>query len=185
MSNWNSETAEWYAKEYGEYPTNKLAVEAISLSANSTIVDIGCGTGSALRYASKQVTNGVLVGIDPVPRMLEIAREQTANHPAVGQIVYYEGSAEKIPIDDGIADFVFAFDSFDHWQNKTKGFSEIRRILKINGRLIVVKDGGLPNGSEAQRAFVELLATPGFYVIEERAMDESGISFTLWICGCS
>jgi hypothetical protein len=27
MTEWNTETAEWYAANYGDYPTNRLAIE--------------------------------------------------------------------------------------------------------------------------------------------------------------
>ncbi|MBE2223937.1 MAG: class I SAM-dependent methyltransferase, partial [Anaerolineae bacterium] len=154
MSNWDSKTAEWYAENYGDYPTNTLAVDALDLTPHSIVVDVGCGTGSALRHAAEQVTTGLLVGIDPVPRMVEIAREQTTNHAAADRIVYYEGSAENLPVDDNFADFVFAFDSFDHWQDQLQGLREVKRILKSTGLFVVVKDSGLPDGSKARQKFI-------------------------------
>ncbi|MCB0059422.1 MAG: class I SAM-dependent methyltransferase, partial [Caldilineaceae bacterium] len=81
MSTWTSETAEWYARHYGEYATNRLAVDALTFPLDAVIVDVGCGTGAALRHAAGRVTSGSLIGVDPVPRMVEIARERTANHP--------------------------------------------------------------------------------------------------------
>lgn len=185
MSKWDSETAEWYAKKYGEYATNRLGVEALNLPVDATIVDIGCGTGCALRHAAKQVTQGRLIGIDPVPRMVEIAREQTASHAASERIVFYEGAAESLPVKDNLADFVFAFDSFDHWQNPLQGLAEVRRILNANGRFVVVKDGGLPDGTQAQQTFAEMLTRAGFVVSEERAIDEDDVSFMMWICAAA
>ena len=182
MSEWDTETSEWYAKEYGEYATNRFGVEALELAADSRIVDIGCGTGSALRHAAKQVTNGTLIGIDPVPRMVEIAQEQTVSHPAAERIKFIEGSAESLPIDDASADFVFAFDSFDHWQDQSQGLKEARRVLDSDGRLVVVKDGELPNGTEARQAFVEVLVSEGFRVIREQTIEGEDVSFTMWIC---
>ena len=82
MSKWDTETAEWYAVNYGEYATNRLSLEALKLEPDFILVDIGCGTGSALRHASVQITSGSLIGIDPAPRMIEIAQEKTAGHSA-------------------------------------------------------------------------------------------------------
>ncbi len=82
MTEWNTETAEWYAEKFGEYPTNRLAVDTLDLQPDATILDIGCGTGSALRHAAEKVIHGSLIGIDPVPRMMEIAKEKTHSHPA-------------------------------------------------------------------------------------------------------
>lgn len=52
----------------------------MKLKADFVVIDIGCGTECALRHVSEQVTNGSLIGIDPVPRMIEIAREKTSGH---------------------------------------------------------------------------------------------------------
>lgn len=182
MSKWDTETAEWYAEKYGEYATNKLGVGALTLEADSTVVDIGCGTGCALRHASEQVTSGTLVGIDPIPRMIEIAREQTALHSAVDRIIYYEGNAENLPIEDVSADVVLAFDSYDHWQDQPKGLKEVRRVLKSNGRFVVVKDGGLPNGADAKKEFMAGIEDAGFKVVKEKNIEEGDVAFTQWIC---
>lgn len=182
MSKWDTETAEWYANKYGEYATNKLGVEALSLDVNSTIVDIGCGTGCALRHASEKVTHGSLVGIDPVPRMIQIAREQTAGHSAVDRITYYEGSAESIPINDDFADFVLAFDSYDHWQDRAKGLEEVLRVLKPTGHFVVVKDGGLPSGALAKNRFLATMVDAGFSVLDETNTEKEDVMFTQWLC---
>lgn len=182
MNKWDADTAEWYADKYGEYDTNRLGIEALDLSVSSVVVDVGCGTGCALRHASKKVITGALIGIDPVPRMIQLAKEQTASHSGVDRIAYYEGSAESLPIEDAIADFVLAFDSFDHWQDKLQGLSEVSRVLKPRGQLVVVKDGGLPNGAGEREGFAELLVTAGFQILEEQVITEEDISFTLWVC---
>ena len=182
MMNWDNDTAEWYAQKYGNYPTNNLAVNSLDLCFNSTIVDVGCGTGSALRHAAIQVTSGTLIGIDPVPRMLEIARKQTENHPACARITFLEGTASNLPVEDALADFAFAFDSFDHWVDKKRGLSEIRRILRPKGSLIVVKDGGIPGGKNAITAFASALEDTGFIISQERQITGEQISFTLWEC---
>ena len=73
MDKWNTETAEWYAKKYGEYATNRLGIESLKLKADAVVLNIGCWAGSALRHASLQVIHGTLMGVDPVPRMIEMA----------------------------------------------------------------------------------------------------------------
>ncbi len=182
MSHWDTETAEWYAKKYGEYATNQLGIEALILEADTTVVDICCGTGSALRHASQQVTRGALIGIDPVPRMVQIAVEQTASHPLVDRFSYCEGGAESLPVEGGIADIVLAFDSYDYWQDQPRGLHEVLRVLQPGGRFVVVKDGGLPNATGVKKAFLGGLADAGFRVVEENNIKKNDISFTQWVC---
>jgi ubiquinone/menaquinone biosynthesis C-methylase UbiE len=178
MSNWDTAAAEWYAKNYGEYGTNRLGIEAVTLTPTVTVVDIGCGTGCALRHAAKVVTQGQLIGIDPVPRMVEIALESTD----IDRILFKVGSAENVPVESTSADVVLAFDSFDHWQDHLQGLSEIKRILKPKGQLVVIKDGGVPNGDKSRLSFIEKLANSGFSIETEKVVKDEDISFTIWIC---
>jgi len=185
MNDWNADTAEWYARKYGEYATNRLAADALDLTPNSVVVDIGCGTGTALRHAAAKVTDGALIGVDPVPRMIEIARDRASGHPAELRIEFRVGSAEDLPVGDNAADVAFAFDSFDHWQDKGRGLAEIRRILRPAGRFVVVKDGGVRGGAKARDAFVDALARAGFAVSKEQQISTGGVSFTMWVCGAA
>ena len=182
MSTWNAETAQWYANKYGEYATNRLCINELEFEADSTVVDIGCGTGSALRHASSQVTHGILIGIDPVPRMIEIAREQTAIHSAHDRIKFYQGAAESLPVEKGCADFVLAFDSFDHWENPLQGLSEVLRILANGGQFVVVKDAEVPHGFNAKSEFSQSIQHAGFKIIKERFIEDENVSFTFWVC---
>lgn len=182
MSEWNAETAEWYATNYGEYATNRLAIDALEFEPDSVIVDVGCGTGAALRHGAPRVPRGTLIGIEIIPRMIEIAHERTASHKDQSRIEFRQGSAEKLPVDDSSADLVLAFDSFDHWQDKSGGLTEIRRVLRPKGQFAVVKDGGLPDGKKARQGFLDELEGSGFRVISEQRLEGEDVSFTLWVC---
>lgn len=182
MADWNSDTAEWYAKNYGDYPTNRLAVDELDLPKDTVIVDIGCGTGSALRHASSRVSDGLLIGIDPVPRMIEIARERTIDHPGSDRIEYRQGTAENIPIGDNFSDYVFAFDSLDHWGDKERGFDEIHRILRPDGKLVIVKDGSVPGASKVREALVDEIQRFSFKVLDQQQLSGEGVTFTMWTC---
>ena len=182
---WNAETAERYARKYGECATNRIPVEKIQLPSDAAIVDIGCGTGATLRRAGDFVTDGVLVGIDPVPRMIEIARHQTAAHPAGNRIEFRLGSAGNLPVDDDFAEFVFAFDSFDFWGNKERGLDEVRRILRPDGRFVVVKDFDMPDAKDSGLALMEMLTRFGFAILSERFIETEGVSFTMWVVALS
>ncbi len=180
MTEWNAETAEWYAANYGDYPTNRLAVEQLDLSDELTIIDVGCGTGSALRYTAAKVSKGNLIGIDPVPRMIEIAKGLSKDDKNRNQVAFKVGSAEKIPLDDAIADLVFAFDSIDHWKDVPKGLSEILRILKSKGNFIIVKDLGVPGSKKALTALKQKLCAAGFDLVHKEIIKTDEVSFAFW-----
>ncbi len=174
MSDWNSESAEWYAEKYGEYATNRLAIDRLQLPADAAILDIGCGTGAALRHAAAQGARGPLVGVDPVPRMIEIAEERRGDSP----LRLLVGAAEALPVEDSSFDVVLAFDSYDHWKDPPRGLAEVRRVLRPGGRFFVVKDGGVP----ALRSFTAQVRAAGFRVENEAQIEAEDVVFTLWRC---
>lgn len=183
MSEWTAETAEWYAARYGEYATNRLAADAVEVKPDAAVVDVGCGTGAALRRLAPRVPDGTLIGLDPIPRMLEIARERASEDPHGHRIDFREAPAEKLPLDDDSADLVFAFDSIDHWRDRALGLREIRRVLRPGGRLVVVKDGGLPGGAASRQAFLDELDRAGLAVVREDHLSEGDVACTMWVCG--
>lgn len=178
MGDWTAETAEWYAQKYGEYATNRLGIDALELRAHDVVVDVGCGAGAALRHASERVTKGRLIGVDVVPRMVEIARERATGHAAEGRLEFRVGGASRLPVEDGVADVVLAFDSFDHWPDVDAGLAEVRRVLKDGGRFAVVKDGAVPS----RYGFVPAAEAAGFAIEREETLAEGEVRCALWVC---
>lgn len=167
MPDWTNETAEWYAKQYGEYETNRIAMDALAIPKQGTVVDIGCGTGAAIRHAATLSESTRFIGIDPVPRMLEIAHERLGGFPHANRIEFRQGSAEQLPLEDHSADLIVALDSFDHWGDKQQGLDEVRRVLERNGEVAFVKDESVPGRVEDWVAFKHQLVTSGFHVLRE------------------
>jgi SAM-dependent methyltransferase len=176
MSTWTDETANWYAANYGEYPTNRLGVDAIDFAGVSTVVDVGCGTGAALRHLSSTHLDLQLIGVDPVGRMVEIARQRLTGPHASARIEFRIGPAESIPVDDDTADVVLAFDSFDHWHDHRLALDEIRRILLPTGRLVVLKDEGSPGGAKSRALLAETTSQAGFALHSNAKLNEGDVT---------
>lgn len=181
MGEWTSETAEWYARKYGEYPTNILGLEGLIFQSGHRVVDLGCGTACALRHIATANEATVLLGVDPVPRMVALATEAVAKAGLQDRITLLEGGASGIPLESQSADWVLAFDSYDHWPDAQKGLAEVRRILAPGGRLVITRDGGLGSQGHAQ-ALETQLEQAGFVVQDSAAMEGHGVSLHRWIC---
>jgi ubiquinone/menaquinone biosynthesis C-methylase UbiE len=97
-----------------------------------TIVDLGCGTGRFTKELSDHFSAKVY-GIDLSWKMLTTAKQSVISP----LIKYIQGSAENIPLADGVADLVFISMVYHHIKDKSKAMQEIARVSKSNGFLSI------------------------------------------------
>lgn len=109
----------------------KACGECLPRESIETIVDMGCGTGRFSQALSDHFSARVY-GVDPSWRMLGEA--QTVRCPRIRLI---QGSAESIPLTDGLADLVFLSMVYHHIQDTAKAAAELKRLLKAGGYLCV------------------------------------------------
>jgi ubiquinone/menaquinone biosynthesis C-methylase UbiE len=115
---------------------NARLVERLSeLTAGDAVADIGCGPGTAARHAAR--VGASVVGIDPAPVMLRLARFLTLRSPRA--VRYAEGSAEALPLPDSSVSVVWSIASVHHWADLDAGLHEARRVLKPGGRLVAIE----------------------------------------------
>ena len=96
-----------------------------------SIVDIGCGTGQLAARLSAAFPDADIIGIDPAPGMLDVARS------AVPGADFVDGTAEDLPITTGSVDLVVTTMSFHHWHDQRQGVSEVGRVLREDGRFLL------------------------------------------------
>lgn len=137
---WSDKLAHWYIDNFGDHPTYTLALRAAGLQGGETLLDIGCGNGTAVRAAAQALPHGRSIGIDPTPAMIRAAVGQSQSHPARQRVQFLEAPAEALPVDAASVDVVIAVCSLHHWGDIPKCLSEIERVLKPAGRLIVAED---------------------------------------------
>jgi ubiquinone/menaquinone biosynthesis C-methylase UbiE len=133
-------TAEWYATNYGEDPTNEVTVECAALRRGDVVLDIGCGSGPAVRQAATMVVEGIAIGIDRSPSMLRIAARETAGHAHRARIALVEGDASELPVGDGSVTVAWAINSLHHWDRPMRGLREVHRVLSSQGRFLATED---------------------------------------------
>jgi len=82
--------------DYFTRRTNRIrarAIEALGLHPGETVLDAGCGTGWCLPMLSERVgPSGRVIGFDPSPEMLAIARSRQGARSAA----YLEAAAETV-----------------------------------------------------------------------------------------
>jgi ubiquinone/menaquinone biosynthesis C-methylase UbiE len=115
----------------------RRVVEFVAPTRNDRVLDIGCGPGNAVRAAGDRT--GEVIGVDPSPAMLRIARWLTMRRKARAKIRYEPGAAESLPLADGSVTVAWAIASFHHWADPPAGLKEARRVLAKGGRLFLVE----------------------------------------------
>src|SRR5215207_6715221 len=78
-------------------PAAQGMVERAAPQSGERVLDVGCGTGNAALLAAARGAR--TTGIDPAPRLLEVARQRAA---ALGLVATFaEGQAAALPVGDG------------------------------------------------------------------------------------
>lgn len=111
-----------------------LVAEA-ALQGDEVVVDVGTAAGHtamALAPFARQV-----VGVDPVPNMLERAR-QLATERGLHNTLFLVGAADDLPLPNQSADLVVTRYAAHHFPNLDDALREFRRVLVPGGRLLIV-----------------------------------------------
>jgi SAM-dependent methyltransferase len=97
-----------------------------------TILDLGCGTGRFSESLANRF-GACVVGVDPSEKMLVQARRKPR-----GSVVYYQrGAAEAIPLVNRSVDMIFMSMSFHHFRDPEAAARECRRVLRVDGTIVV------------------------------------------------
>src|SRR5215213_6810171 len=91
------------------------------------ILDVGCGTGANLLMLSRY---GDAEGVDISEDALAFCRERGLDKVKLG-------AGEELPYEDGTFDLVTALDVVEHMDDDLAGLSEMRRVLRPGGRVLL------------------------------------------------
>jgi ubiquinone biosynthesis O-methyltransferase len=101
--------------------------------AGKKLLDVGCGDGAMAFELARQ--GATVTALDADPSMIAAARLRAENEAARIQLV--EGNAESLPFDDAIFDVVVAVTVLCFVQDAEHAVTEIARVLKPEGRLVI------------------------------------------------
>ena len=107
------------------------------LQRGETVLDVGCGAGTDLLLAALHVgPEGKAIGVDMTEVMAERART-SALSCGLRNVEVRLGEAEALPANDGSVSVVISNGVINLTPDKRRAFSEIRRVLKPGGRLML------------------------------------------------
>jgi SAM-dependent methyltransferase len=121
---WGSRAVEWaYLFEPYSRPANETVFNECRVTAGTALLDVGCGSGFALRFAADR--DAAVAGLDASAALLDIARART---PTADLRV---GDMDALPWEDATFDVVTSFNSI--WAGGEQAAGEAARVLKPGG----------------------------------------------------
>jgi len=122
FQNYSLEYEQWFENHDEEYALELKAIRKF-LPKDGNGIEIGAGTG---RFSAPL---GISLGIEPSEAMRNIALSRGVNVIA--------GTAESLPVKDGVYDYVLLVTADCFFEEPELAFKEVYRVLKEDGLIII------------------------------------------------
>ena len=115
--------------EERHWHTAKHALARMPVEAGETVLDLGTGSGYALRALAETNEIGRGYGLDGAPEMAHNAAGYTTNP----DVAYLVGDFDALPFDDNSVDHAFSMEAFYYAADPEYTLSELARVLRSGG----------------------------------------------------
>ena len=118
-------------------PLTNWGLNLVDIQDGWTMLDIGCGGGATLKRLLKRSQDAQVYGIDISDE--SVAKARKVNRALLDkQVFIQQGSAAKLPYEDGMFDLVTAVETVYFWPNLPECLKEVRRVLKPGSRFAIM-----------------------------------------------
>ena len=117
----------------------KKAISQLNEVQPKSLLDVATGTADMAIMASHLLKTEKVTGIDISDGMLEVGRKKLEKLGLSGHIELLNGDSETIKFENNTFDAVTVAFGVRNFQNLEKGLSEILRVLKPGGKLVVLE----------------------------------------------
>lgn len=123
-----------YDRKWHSYvdATTRETLARIPVCRAGSVLDVGCGTGVLLQWLGRSGAGTFLVGLDPVPGMLAVARSRLRGVASLAT-----GRAESLPFRDEAFDTVISCSVLHYVDTPRRSLREAARVLVSGGYLVL------------------------------------------------
>ncbi len=112
-------------------------VDFAAVRRNSTVLDLGCGTGIfAIELALRIGENGLLHAVDFQPGQIAATRKRL-DSASLRNVQFAVANAETLPIDSETVDCAILISMLAETNNKDAVLKEVKRVLKPGATLVI------------------------------------------------
>ncbi|RCW49069.1 class I SAM-dependent methyltransferase [Paenibacillus prosopidis] len=148
-----SDRVDKYVKYRPSYPQDAIAYlyNIVGFRPDSEIADIGAGTGIFSKLLVERGSH--VIAVEPNLAMREAAEKELGREPNYHSV---SGSAEATGLPDGTVDFIVCAQAF-HWFDRSAAQYEFHRILKPGGKVVLIWNSRLTQGTPFLEEYEQLL----------------------------
>ncbi|MDF2540400.1 MAG: hypothetical protein K0S47_118 [Herbinix sp.] len=153
-------------------PETYWTLQLLHPQPNDTILELGCGAGYAIKLLAQLSRSSPIVGMDISKSVLRSASARNRIEIRKGRITFVHHSVNHIPFQNETFSKIFSIHSIYFWTDLSETISEIYRVLKNDGTLLItLYDGknGIPftdNKVLIEQKVIPGLTMAGFRNIE-------------------
>jgi ubiquinone/menaquinone biosynthesis C-methylase UbiE len=116
-------------------PVAQALIDDAKIGAGQTVLDVATGPGEPALSVAKWVgSEGKVVGVDPIPEMIEGGRRATSRL-GLNNVKFEIASADRLPFSDATFDAVISRFGIMFFPSPADGIREMLRVLKPEGKL--------------------------------------------------
>jgi len=131
-----NDVASSFATTYAPGRSWRSVAEAfLKIHQFQVVADLGAGEGAISLLLSQNAEQ--VIAVDSSPKMVEFGSAQALKH-GISNVDFRLGEIEQVPIKDHEADLVIFSQALHHAENPAEALNEAYRILKPNGKLIII-----------------------------------------------
>ena len=112
----------------------------VAIKSTFRILDVGCGGGKTVARLATMAATGSVSGLDYSRASVAASLRTNRDAVADGRVVIYHGTVSSLPFPDRHFDLVTAVETHFYWPNLTADLREIRRVLKPDGKVVIVAE---------------------------------------------
>lgn len=117
----------------------KRAIGYLKAEQPQQILDVATGTADVAIQMAKTLKPQSIIGIDIANQMLEIGRQKIQKEGLDPVISLETGDSEQLRFADNHFDAVTVAFGVRNFENLEKGLSEMRRVLRPGGRVVILE----------------------------------------------
>jgi arsenite methyltransferase len=116
---------------------NALAVEALALTAEDRLLEVGFGSGFLLAKVLEEGSCAYVAGIDLSVEMVSLATRRFRIQIETGRADIRQGDVEHLPFATAEFTKLCSVNTLYFWKNPSAALAECRRVLKTGGTLVI------------------------------------------------